>query len=109
MPFMATERWLLLGVKAGGDRQVLHEVIRRHSRAVAQVVAEGGDNDLLERLAGDDAFRTLDAEQLRAELDPTRYIGRAPHQVREFLDERVGPALETLADHDVDTEAEVTV
>ena len=56
MPFMATERWLMLGVGAGGDRQTLHEVIRRHSLAVADAVSRGATNDLLERLAGDPAF-----------------------------------------------------
>ena len=50
MPFMATERWLMLGVQAGGDRQALHEVIRRHSLAVAEAVSAGQPNDLLERL-----------------------------------------------------------
>ena len=57
MPFMATERWLLLGVSAGGDRQALHEVIRRHSLAVAEAVSRGQSNNLLERLATDPAFR----------------------------------------------------
>ena len=55
MPFMATERWLMLGVAAGGDRQALHEVIRKHSLAVADAVSRGGANDLLERLAADPA------------------------------------------------------
>ena len=58
LPFMATERCLMLGVKAGGDRQALHEVIRRHSLEVARAVAEtGAANDLLDRLAADPAFR----------------------------------------------------
>jgi len=109
MPFMATERWLMLGVQAGGDRQTLHEVIRRHSRTVADAVAQGDDNDLLERLAADPAFADLEADRLRAELDPTRYVGRAPQQVEEFLTERVAPALDTLASYAVDDDAKVTV
>ena len=61
MPFMATERWLMLGVGAGGDRQALHEVIRRHSLAVAEAVSRGAPNDLLDRLAADPAFRRVPA------------------------------------------------
>jgi adenylosuccinate lyase len=93
MPFMATERWLMLGVGAGGDRQALHEVIRQHSLAVAEVVSRGGPNDLLDRLAADPAFRGVPAGSLRAELDPAVYTGRAPRQVGEFLDEYLGPLL----------------
>jgi len=93
MPFMATERWLMLGVQAGGDRQALHEVIRRHAWAVSDAVAHGAANDLLERLAADPAFAAVDAAALRAEMDPARYVGRAPEQVREFLE---GPVAETL-------------
>jgi adenylosuccinate lyase len=93
MPFMVTERWLMLGVGAGGDRQELHEVIRRHSLAVAEAVSRGEPNDLLERLASDAAFRGIPAETLRAELDPGIYVGRAPQQVREFLEEFLHPLL----------------
>src|SRR4051794_30893183 len=93
MPFMATERWLLLGAAAGGDRQTLHEVIRRHSLAVAEAVSGGQPNDLLERLASDAAFKGIPAETLRAELDPAIYVGRAPQQVREFLEEFLHPLL----------------
>jgi adenylosuccinate lyase len=93
MPFMATERWLMLGVGHGGDRQTLHEVVRRHSLAVAEAVAGGGENDLAARLAADDAFARVPADQLKAELDPTRYTGRSREQVGEFLDEFVAPLL----------------
>lgn len=93
MPFMATERWLLLGVSAGGDRQALHEVIRRHSLAVAEPVSRGEPNDLLERLAGDPAFAAVPATALQAELQPGNYIGRAPQQVREFIEEYLKPVL----------------
>jgi adenylosuccinate lyase len=93
MPFMATERWLMLGVEAGGDRQALHEVIRRHSLAVAEAVARGERNDLLTLLAADPGFSRVPSERLRAELDPSRYTGRSADQVREFLDEYLQPLL----------------
>jgi adenylosuccinate lyase len=93
MPFMATERWLMLGTASGGDRQSLHEVVRRHSLAVAEAVSRGEPNDLLERLASDAAFKGIPAETLRAELDPAIYVGRAPQQVREFLEEFLHPLL----------------
>ncbi len=84
MPFLATERLLMRGVKAGGDRQQLHEVIRGHSLK--------GGNDLLERLARDPAFKRLDLRAKAGELDPGGYVGRAPQQVDDFLD-RVLPDL----------------
>jgi adenylosuccinate lyase len=93
MPFMATERWLMLGVGAGGDRQSLHEVIRRHSLAVAEAVSRGEPNDLLSRLAGDPAFRGVPGALLQAELDPAKYTGRAARQVHEFIEEYLGPLL----------------
>jgi adenylosuccinate lyase len=94
MPFMATERWLMLGVESGGDRQALHEVVRRHSLTVADAVAGGARNDLLARLAADPAFASVPRAQLEAELDPALYTGRSAAQVGEFLDEFVGPLLE---------------
>jgi adenylosuccinate lyase len=93
MPFMATERWLMLAVEQGGDRQALHEVIRRHSLAAAQAVAEGRPNDLMDRLAGDPAFRAIPAARLAAELEPAQYTGRAAPQVDEFLVEYLEPVL----------------
>ncbi len=91
LPFMATENILMAAVAAGGDRQDLHERIRRHSQAAAAVVKEqGGKNDLLERLAADAAFAHVD---LAAVVDPRQFIGRAPQQVDEFLDEVVAPIL----------------
>lgn len=93
MPFMATERWLMRGVSAGGDRQALHEVIRRHSRTVADAVAEGGSNDLLDRLAREPAFAGVPADALRSDLEPARYTGRSAAQVAEFLDEFLDPLL----------------
>jgi adenylosuccinate lyase len=91
MPFMATERWLLLAVGAGGDRQSLHEVIRQHSLAVADAVSRGASNDLLARLAADPAFAAVPADALRAEMDPRRYTGRAAEQVGEFLTGHLAP------------------
>ena len=94
MPFMATERWLMLGVQAGGDRQQLHEVIRRHSLAAAEATARGEPNPLLERLATDPAFASVPADRLRAELDPGRYTGRSEPQVHEFIAEYLTPVLD---------------
>jgi adenylosuccinate lyase len=88
LPYLATERLLMRAVKAGGDRQRLHEVIRVHSLAVSQVVAErGATNDLLARLGSDPAFRALGIAARPDELDPAQYVGRAPEQVDHFLDE----------------------
>ncbi len=109
MPFMATERWLMLGVAAGGDRQDLHEVIRRHAWAVSEAVTEGAPNDLIDRLARDPAFAAVDAAALRAELDPGRYVGRAAEQVTEFLDGPVAFSLEALRPFETTHEASVTV
>jgi adenylosuccinate lyase len=94
MPFMATERWLMRGVQAGGDRQALHEIIRRESRAVADGMAGDGRNDLLDRLAGHPAFRAVPALELHADLDPSHYTGRATAQVAEFLDDYLEPLLQ---------------
>ena len=87
MPFMATERWLMLGVSAGGDRQSLHEVVRKHSMQVTDAVSRGEENTLLDRLAADPGFRAVPAAALRAELDPARYTGRASQQVGEFIEQ----------------------
>jgi adenylosuccinate lyase len=89
LPFMVTENILMAAVAAGGDRQELHERIRQHSQAAAAVVKqEGRANDLLERLARDEAFAEVD---LQAAVDPAGLVGRAPEQVDEFLDEVVEP------------------
>jgi adenylosuccinate lyase len=93
MPFMATERWLMRGVAAGGDRQTLHEAIRQHSLAVAEAVGRGGANDLLERLAADPCFRGVSTAALQAELDPALYTGRSAAQVEEFLGDYLEPVL----------------
>ncbi|WP_233578225.1 adenylosuccinate lyase [Tautonia sociabilis] len=89
LPFMATEAILMAGVRAGGDRQDLHERIRVHSLAAADAVKQGADrNDLIDRLQADPAFAAVD---LDATLDPRRFIGRCPQQVDAFLDTEVEP------------------
>jgi adenylosuccinate lyase len=93
MPFMATERWLMLGVQAGGDRQALHEVVRSHAMTVHAAVAGGAPNDLMDRLAADPAFAGIDHTRLAAELDPTRYTGRSREQVTDFVIEYLEPLL----------------
>ncbi len=93
MPFMATERWLMLGVGQGGDRQELHEVIRKHSLAVADAVSAGAPNDLLDRLGKDKAFSKVPSASLQAELEPHRYTGRSIQQVQEFTRDYLPPLL----------------
>jgi adenylosuccinate lyase len=83
LPFMATEEILMAAVSQGGDRQVLHERIRRHAQAAAKSVKmEGKPNDLIERLRSDGTFRGVD---LGSVMDPSRYVGRAPEQVETFV------------------------
>ncbi len=93
LPFMATEELIVRAVKAGADRQVVHEVIRGHSIAVARAMKdEGVPNDMLARLAADPAYPVA-IEDLRAALDARHYTGRASRQVEEFLAEVVHPLL----------------
>jgi adenylosuccinate lyase len=102
LPFMATENIIMAAVKAGGDRQQLHEAIRVHSNeAGRRVKEEGAENDLMERLRQDDLFSAIHAD-LENLMSPELYIGRAPQQVNEFLESEVKPALET-AKADVQT------
>jgi adenylosuccinate lyase len=99
LPFMATERCLMLGVKAGGDRQALHEVVRRHSLTVAQHLAElDTPNDLLARLAADPAFHGVPVAEVARTLRAAEFVGRAPEQVDEFLRDVVDPLLTGLAE-----------
>lgn len=89
LPFMATEEILMAGVQAGGDRQQLHEQVRIHSVEAARQVKEFGlPNDLMERLAQDPLFAKVD---LKHALDATRFIGRSPEQVDDFIQEIVEP------------------
>uniref|UniRef100_A0A7S2EK02 Adenylosuccinate lyase n=1 Tax=Trieres chinensis TaxID=1514140 RepID=A0A7S2EK02_TRICV len=93
LPFMATEVILMECVKAGGDRQELHEAIRVHSmNAGAVVKGEGKPNDLMERIAADPLFASVH-DKLDAMIDPILFVGRAPEQVDEFLEEEVDPIL----------------
>ena len=95
LPFMATENIMMDAVKRGGDRQELHEKIRVHSMEAGKVVKEqGGKNDLMERIANDSSFGVT-LEQLQEILRPENYVGRAPEQTVDFINEYVKPALET--------------
>ena len=91
LPFMATENLLMEGVKNGGDRQQLHEIIRRCSMEATTRMKEGGECDLLERLAGEEAF-CLEEKDLQEILAPEKYTGRCAQQVDAFL-EKVRPLL----------------
>lgn len=107
LPFMATEVILMQGVKAGGDRQALHEAIREHSMAAGRrVKEEGAPNDLMERIRADPRFEAVHG-QLDSLVDPMMFVGRAPQQVDEFVAEIVDPLLaahsDTLARKHVDT------
>ena len=91
LPFMATENIMMDAVKRGGDRQALHERIRVHSVAAGKVVKEeGGQNDLVDRIAADPAFG-LTKEEILAHMDPKAYIGRCEAQVEEFSAQVVDP------------------
>ena len=94
LPFMATENIMMDAVKAGGDRQELHERIRVLSmEAGKHVKEEGKENNLLELIAADPAFN-MTLEELQKSLEPSRYVGRAPRQVDNFLKNVVNPILE---------------
>ena len=94
IPFMATENIMMDAVKAGGDRQELHEKIRVHSMAAGKVVKEEGKaNDVLERIGADPAFG-MNMEQLQAIMKPENFVGRAPQQTEEFVNEVINPILE---------------
>ena len=98
LPFMATESLIVRAVQGGGDRQEMHEVIRRHAIAAARAMKdEGRTNDLLDRLDADPAF-PLPTDELRAVTDPSRFIGRAAHQVDDFLTEVIGPIMVAALD-----------
>ena len=98
LPFMATENIMMDAVKAGGDRQELHEKIRRLSMEAGRNVKEKGlDNNLLELIAADPAFG-LNEEELKKAMDPAKYVGRAPLQVEAFLKEVIEPALKQNED-----------
>ncbi len=95
LPFLATEAVIMACVKAGGDRQEVHEAIRRHAMASARrIKEEGAPNDFIERLENDPVFAPV-RSQLRTLLDPKRFVGCAPTQVETFIAQTVDPLLET--------------
>lgn len=98
LPFMATENIMMHAVKNGGDRQELHELLRQHSIAAAAVVKqEGGENDLVDRIAGDPKFG-ITKEEIMAILKPENFTGRSAEQVDNFIKDCVKPVLEKNAD-----------
>jgi adenylosuccinate lyase len=98
LPFMATENIMMDAVKAGGDRQELHERIRQLSMEAGKTVKiEGKDNNLLDLIAEDPTF-PLGKEELAASMDPKKYVGRAPYQVTKCLENVVNPVLEANKD-----------
>jgi adenylosuccinate lyase len=98
LPFMATENLMMRAARRGGDRQDLHERVRRHAVAAGQEIKRHGrPNDLLDRIAADPAFGVTRAE-LEEDLRPELYVGRAPEQVDEFLAEWVQPVLDRYPD-----------
>ena len=98
LPFMATENIMMDAVKAGGNRQELHEKIRELSMEAGRNVKERGlDNNLLELIAADDAF-PMTLEELQKTMDPSKYVGRAPSQVKEFVEDVVTPILDENKD-----------
>lgn len=108
LPFMATENIMMDAVKAGGNRQELHEKIRVHSMAAAAVVKkEGGENDLLERIASDPAFGVT-IEQLRGIINPEKYVGRALQQTEDFINNQVKNALKPYENIEI-YKAEISV
>ena len=93
LPFMATENILMDAVKAGGDRQKLHERIRQHAMEAGRLIKEEGQpNILLELIAKDPAF-DLDADELKARMKPSDYVGRAPQQTADYLESEIRPLL----------------
>ncbi|MCI9304298.1 adenylosuccinate lyase [Clostridium sp.] len=93
LPFMATENIIMESVKKGGDRQELHERVRVHSMDAAQrVKGEGLNNDLIDRIISDDYFN-LSEDEIKSIINPNKFIGRAPSQVVEFIEEYVNPII----------------
>ena len=108
LPFMATENIMMDAVKAGGDRQELHEKIRQLSmQAGKRVKEEGLDNNLLELIAADPAFN-LTLEDLQKSMNPSLYIGRSKDQVEEFISENIKPILDKYKD-ELGVKAEINV
>ena len=108
LPFMATENIMMDAVKAGGDRQELHELVRQHSMAAGKVVKEEGKpNDLIERIANDPKFG-LTKEEIEAHMQPIHYVGRSVQQTEEFFRDYIDPILDKHKD-ELGIEAEINV
>ena len=107
LPFMATENIMMEAVKRGGNRQELHEALREHSHAAARrVKLEGGQSDLIDRIVADPLF-PLTRGEIEEQMAPEKYVGRAPSQVTEFLDQEVAPLLARYPDEDIHGELNV--
>ncbi|MBU5334922.1 adenylosuccinate lyase [Intestinibacter bartlettii] len=110
LPFMATENILMEAVKRGGDRQELHEEIRELSmKAAYRVKHEGLNNNLIDLILESDKFNMLKREEISDILDPMKFVGRAPEQVVEFVEEYLDPAIEPFKEYlgDVDVDLKV--
>lgn len=108
LPFMATENILMDAVKAGGDRQELHERIRTHSMAAAKTVKEEGKpNDLLHRIAEDSAFN-ISEEEISKIIKPENFTGRAEQQTLDFISEVIAPILRENSE-DIGVKTEINV
>ncbi len=108
LPFMASENILMHCVQRGGDRQALHEVIRRHAQTAGmRVKEEGADNDLIARLASEPAI-AMSRDEIEALLDVRQFVGRAPQQVEDFITAEMDPFLERHA-HRLDAMSDVQV
>jgi len=96
LPFLASEHLMMDAVKAGADRQAVHEALRLASREAAQALHEGRENPMRDLIRAHPAFRTV-AGRLEELLEPARFVGRAPEQVLEFVRAEVDPLLERHA------------
>ena len=107
LPFMATENIMMESVKRGGNRQELHELLRVHSHAAAaKVKLEGGQNDLIDRIAADPAI-PLTRQEIEATLDPAAFIGRSVSQVDSFLKEVAQPIIDRYCAEELTGELKV--
>jgi adenylosuccinate lyase len=107
LPFMATENILMEAVKKGGDRQELHEKIRKYSMESGdEVKINGRKNDLIERIIKDKSF-ALEEKEIMAVLKPTNYVGRSSSQVEEYLKEYVYPIISKFEDEEINVSLNV--
>jgi adenylosuccinate lyase len=107
LPFMATENIMMEAVRRGGNRQTLHEALRVHSQAAAtRVKKEGGENDLISRIANDPMF-SMSEDEIQRELEPKKYIGRCVSQVEEFIADIAAPIIYKYGKEDISYELKV--